>query len=315
MNKSMTRSALLALLLAVPGLAQAAPEVEPNHPIASAQTLEIGDITVDGVATTGAIVEAVVGNSSGALVADLDFFWFEGKEGDIVTLDIDNGFKGAGTLDTIIALFGPAPAYTVLETRDDMPVDPGSKPRTALSSSTPDARIEKFRLPADGRYTVAVSAFQQRWATGGVLATTSPDMPKSNGTYTLIVSGVTPASLPSLQISIEVKPGSNELVRINPKAKGKVPVALMGSREFSVDDVDTDSLTFGRSGDEDSLSRCATPSDVNGDLWPDMVCHFENQAANFASSDEGAILRGKLEDGRKFEGRGWLKAIPVKADD
>src|SRR5262245_43620265 len=93
--------ALLAVTLAVPGFALAAAEHESNHPIAVAETLEI---TVEqGAATGGATVSAIVGNPTGAVADDLDFFVFTGREGDIVTLDIDGGFgDGAGkSVDTI----------------------------------------------------------------------------------------------------------------------------------------------------------------------------------------------------------------------
>lgn len=304
-----TRNTLLALLLAVPGLAQAVPEVEANNPANAAQTLDIGDITVDGNATTGAVVEGVVGNLSGSAVQDLDYFAFEGREGDVVTFDIDGGWGGLRTVDTIIGVFGPAPAFRLLNTNDDSPVDPGSIRSSTTSTTTRDSRLENLRLPADGTYTVGVSSFPRRFANGGGV-TSSTLGTNANGEYTLIISGVTPSVL---QISIEIKPGNDGIAPINPKAKGKVPVALLGSSDFSVEDIDADSLTFGHSGLEDSLFKCGTPGDVNGDAHPDLVCHFDNQAAHFDSSDEEAVLRGKLEGGRKFEGRSWLKVVPAKA--
>ena len=311
MRTMLTRGTLLALLLAAPGLALAVPEEEANHPTTSAQMLDIGDITVDGVATTGAIVDGVIGVNSGAAVLDLDYYAFEGSAGDVVTLDVDKGWDGARRVDTIIAIFGPGPTYTMLNTNDDALVDPGSVASSATSSNSRDSRIMNFRLPADGTYTVGVSAFPRRWATGGGVTANTLGT-NANGDYTLIISGVTPAVM---QISIEIKPGSGDVAPINPKSRGKVPVALLGSNEFSVDDVDTETLRFGHSGTEASLSKCGTPSDVNGDLYPDMVCHFENQMAQFVGTDEEAIMRGKLENGRKFEGRGWLKVVQVKAED
>ena len=316
MNKTHTLSTLLALLFAVPGLALAVNEEEANNPVASAQSLDIGDITVDGVATTGAIVDGVIGVRSGAKVSDLDYYTFSGKEGDVVTLDIDGGVINATRgkeqgVDTILGLFGPAPAYTLLMTKDDVPKDPGSV-GNPTGTQTRDAQILNFRLPADGTYTVGVSAFPRRFASGGGVTSSTIDPTWGNGGYTLIISGVTPAIM---QISIEIKPGSGDVAPINPKARGKVPVALLGSDEFSVEDVNAESLRFGHSGTEASLSKCGSPGDVNGDAFPDLVCHFENQAAGFIATDEEAILRGKLDDGRKFEGRGWLKVVPVKAED
>jgi hypothetical protein len=187
--------------------------------------------------------------------------------------------------------------------------DDGGAPLDAGSISGFDSRIVNFRLPADGNYTVGVSSYPRRFVNGGGTSSSSLGA-NANGDYTLVISGV---SVSVLQINIDIKPGSTGVAPINPKARGKVPVALLGAGDFSVEDVDTDSLTFGHSGNEESLARCGAPSDVNGDAFPDMVCHFENQAARFDSSDEEAILRGELDDGRSFEGRGWLKVVPVKA--
>ncbi|MGH6961939.1 MAG: hypothetical protein ACREE7_15765 [Dongiaceae bacterium] len=297
--------ALLAAALAVPGIAQATPEKEANNPIAVGQTVEI--TAAQGQTTGGAVIDAVIGNLSGAAVLDTDYFVFEGREGDVVTFDIDGGIGGGRDVDTILGVFGPAPAYVMLRTNDDggTPLDPGSV-------SGLDSRIVNFRLPASGAYTVGVSSFPRRFANGG--GTTSNSLgSRANGDYTLLISGVT---VPVLQINIDIKPGgSDQPSPVNPRSKGKVPVALFGSSEFAVDDVDQASLTFGHSGDEASLAKCNAPKDINGDLWPDMLCHFENQVAAFDGTEDEAIMRGKLTSGRKFEGRGWLKIVPVKAQE
>jgi hypothetical protein len=297
---------MCAALLALPGLAWAASEREANHPVANAQTLEIGSITVDGVATTGAIVDGVIGNLAGPAVLDTDYYVFEGQAGDVVTVDIDGGMGGLRSVDTILAIFGPGPGYQVLRQKDDIARDAGS-------ISPFDARIDNFVLPASGMYVVGVSSTPRLFApAGGGTTSDSLNSARANGDYTLIVSGV---SIAVLQISIELKPGSNEVAPINPKSKGKVPVALLGAANFAVDDVDTSSVTFGHSGNEASLSKCGTPTDVNGDLFPDLVCHFENQRAVWEPTDDEGILRGKLANGKKFEGRGWLKVVPVKAEE
>lgn len=313
MNMKHIRGTLLMLVLAVPGGALAVSEAETNHPASAAQMLDIGDVVADGVSTTGAIVEGAIGALSGTAVLDLDFYTFEGKAGDVVTIDIDRGWDGLRRVDSIIGLFGPGPSYPLLMRNDDWnPTDPGSVRFSSTTASlvTRDSRIESFRLPADGTYTVGVSAYPRNWLAGAVVTSNTLGS-NANGDYTLVISGVTPSTL---QISIDIKPGSGDLAPINPKSKGKVPVALLGARDFSVDEVDTRTLTFGHSGDESSLFKCGTPSDLNGDLFPDMVCHFENDVAHWDSSDEQGILRGRLTSGKKFEGRGWLKVVPVKAE-
>lgn len=300
MNTFTSRHVIAALLLAVPGLALAASESEPNQPVSSPQALTIQS---DGSTS----VEAVIGVNSGAAVVDVDFFSFSGKEGDVVTLDIDRGMGGARNVDTIMAIYSTAAGYPMLRYNDDggTPLDPGS-------THAFDSRIVNFRLPASGTYVVGVSSYPRRLQAGGTTSSSSLSGSNANGDYQLIISGVTP---PVLQINIDIKPGNDNLAPINPKSRGKIPVALLGSTEFVVADVDTSKLTFGHSGNEASLARCHEPGDVNGDVFPDMLCHFENQDAKFEATDDEAILRGQLADGRKFEGRSWLKVVPVKAQE
>ncbi|HSA90500.1 MAG TPA: hypothetical protein VLF42_11435, partial [Burkholderiales bacterium] len=100
------RTAIAAAFVAAFGassLAFAIYEIEPNTTMATAQRLEIGD--------GGSVeVSAVLGNSIGGVVADVDFYVFEGQAGDVVTIDIDGGmkprFSGLRSVDTIVALFG-----------------------------------------------------------------------------------------------------------------------------------------------------------------------------------------------------------------
>lgn len=294
--------ALLAAAMAVPGLALATPEKEANNPIAFGQVVEI---SAGSGTTGGAVLDAIIGVVTGTAVLDTDYFVFEGREGDVVTLDIDGGMGGGRDVDTILAVFGPAPAYAMLRTNDD-----GGSPVDSGSTSPLDARIVNFRLPASGAYTVGVSSYPRRFANGGGTTTNSLGS-RSNGDYALLISGVT---VPVLQINIDIKPGSGDVAPINPKARGKIPVALLGSSAFSVEEIDTSALGFGHSGDEASLSKCGSPSDLNGDAFPDLVCHFENQAAAWDGTEDEAMLKGKLRSGLRFEGRGWLKVVPVKAD-
>ena len=289
---------LAALWPSAPALAVA--EVEPNDLITAAQPLNIGP---DGVA----VVQGVVGVTSGAATNDVDFYTFRGTEGDLIVADIDGGMKPAGggrSVDTMLAILGPGPAFQLLRANDD-----GGTPLDEGSIHPFDSRIVYFRLPATATYTVAVTSYPRSVRDGGVLNSTSLNA-NSNGSYTLIISGVT---APVQQINIAIKPGSGEHAPVNPKSKGKVPVALLGSAEFDALAVDTASLTFGRTGNESSLHHCNTSGeDVNGDGRPDVVCHFENQEANFGPGDLEGILRGKTGAGRQFEGRGVLKVVPAK---
>ena len=289
----------------VAGVAHGDDETEPNQPIASAQAL----VTIGGTANDkGSVtVNAVLGNLVGAPVGDLDFYSFDGQEGDVVTVDIDGGMGGARSVDTIVAIFGPAPGYKLLRQDDDVPsydpIDPGSADRR-------DARIDNFRLPATGTYTVGVSSYPRRFTDGGGLTSNSLNY-YSNGDYTLIISGVSP---PVLQINIDIKPGDDDSAApINPKSKGKIPVALLSSATFNALTVKVDSLRFGPTGSEASASSCGKGGeDVNSDGLLDLVCHFDNQSAGFSQTDEEGVVKGKTDGGHAFEGRGRLKVVPAK---
>lgn len=310
------RRALLAAVLGAfgtSGMVQAVDEIEPNHPISSAQRLSISGGVVASlggaaVTTGGATVNGVIGNLTGAGVLDVDFYSFQGQQGDVVDIDIDGGMGGVRSVDTILTIFGPGPTYRWLKENDDAGVlDPGS-------THSYDSRLT-FTLPETGTYTIAVSSYPGYLTHGGVFRSTpfNPIYPYNNGDYTLVISGVTTTVQ---HIIIEIKPGRDvEHAPVNPKSRGKIPVALLSSSEFNALDVvvDVTSLTFGATGDERSLSRCGKGGeDVNRDGRLDLVCHFENQLAQFTSESDEGIVRGTTADGRQFEGRGPLKVVPVK---
>jgi hypothetical protein len=287
-------------------MARAVDEVEPNQPADSAQQLIIpasGSVTVNGV----------VGNLTGPAVLDVDFYSFRGKAGDVVTIDIDGGFQaGQRSIDTWVAIFGPGPLFIRKALNDDVP---SGVPLDDGSVSRLDSLIKDFRLDADGVWTVAVTGKGVQLGDGAVYTRNAVDAFRGNGDYILTISGVTPSALP---ISIEVKPGSGEYAPINPKAQGTIPVALLSSADFNALDVKVDprTLTFGRTGSEQSLRRCGKGGeDVNGDGRPDLVCHFENQLARFSDEDDRGTLRGVTSSGMPFEGHGMLKVVPVKRDE
>jgi hypothetical protein len=317
------------------GLALAQDEVEPNFPITSAQPLEFD-------ATGTATVNAFMANG------DADIYSFWAKAGDVVTVDIDGGVKaGAGSIDTKVAIHCPAvpttcssAPYTVLIGVDDATaLDPGS-------IGPEDSYIANRVIPADGVYYVSVAGYPNQVADGGVFLGGPGN---ATGTYTLIVSGVSPMTpapapapepvpapapapdpspapapapapspfpgqVPQVQsIGIDIKPGLRRIARINPNSREEIPVALLSSSTFNAVTVDVSSLTFGHSGDEQSLKKCYRHGiDVNRDGRRDLVCLFENQQAGFEPSDEIGILRGKTADGTPFEGTGMLKVIPYK---
>ena len=99
---------------------------------------------------------------------------------------------------------------------------------------------------------------------------------------------------------------------INAGSHGKIPVAILSTATFNaVTDVDASSLTFGRTGNEQSLAFCDTGGeDVNGDGLPDLVCHFETQSTGFQAGDTLGILMGKTVQGATIVGQEAIVIVP-----
>lgn len=307
-------------LLAVYGAnvaAQAVDEDEPNYafgtsdPMAAAQLLTIGS---DGTVTVNGFLEP---GEAGGFGVDVFSFYARTESADhpadVVTVDINGGIKsGAGSVDTFLAIHGPGPSYTALSWNSDRSADDW------------DAYISNYRIAQDGVYYVIVTGGENRVADGGAKLIDGGN--RESGSYTLIISGVSPTAAPAptpdptpdptpsvKPISIEIKPGPGTVMaRIKPNARGSIPVALLSSHDFNALEVDENSLTFGHSGNERSLRKCDKRGrDVNGDRRPDKVCHFDNQAAKFEPTDDKAFLKGTIA-GTPFEGNGMLKVIPEK---
>ena len=92
---------------------------------------------------------------------------------------------------------------------------------------------------------------------------------------------------------IDVKPGivPND---VNPRSKGVIPVAVLGSVELDALQVDFSTVTFG--------PGAARPvhdghvEDVNDDGFVDMVFHFNTQDTGIACGDTEASLTGRTSD-------------------
>ena len=292
--------AVAAALLAVSTqLAFAVDEVEPNDSVAAPQ-----QVTVD--ASGQAVIQGVIGTTDPAqpAIPDVDFYSFQASETDVITLDIDGGMKGMGAtdrqVDTKITLFGPD-GQVVLDNDDSLTIDEGS----ASIGGERDARIENLSLQASGsgRYVVSVEGVGRF----------------PNGSYTLIISGITVAPAPSQvdYVNIDVRPGDrSEYTRVNMKQKRDLPIALLSRKAkgdvpaFKPLEAKIDTITFGRGGEEKSLSRCLKEHrDLNRDGIPDLVCLFDVPSAGFEENDVAGKLKGETVKGIRFEAVGKLKVV------
>ncbi|MEO7391867.1 MAG: hypothetical protein ABIU58_06810 [Ramlibacter sp.] len=113
---------------------------------------------------------------------------------------------------------------------------------------------------------------------------------------------------------IDIRPGkaSND---INPKSAGRPQVAILSTRTFDATRaVVQSSITFGRTGAENSLASCSkTFKDVNNDGLPDLICRFALRSAGFQMGDSVGVLRFTDTKGMPYEGRDTITT--VREDD
>ena len=100
---------------------------------------------------------------------------------------------------------------------------------------------------------------------------------------------------------------------INPGSKDKISVAILSTKTLDApSQIDPNSLTFGRTGDEQSLAFCHGSEDVNKDGLQDLNCLFYSQYTGFRCGDNQGILKGKTVKGRQIEGHHSLKIVPCR---
>ena len=247
----------------------------------------------------------------GAAVPDTDFYAFHGKAGDPVRVDIDYGQKnGTGrSLNSLIAIFNED--GTVLTQKNNVPLLQVDSP----DSIGPLDPWTEITLPADGVYTVGVTSdavyptMPRTMRTFNTFGALTPfeglDMTQANGTYVLVIDGVSKTELMQ-HISIDIKPNARSITT-HANWKGKIPVVLKTTSEFNALNADRDSIKFGPRGGDGTTGMC----NKNG---ADLLCHFDKGKAGFAEDDTEGMVTGMI-GGKPFQGTGWLKVIPVKSTD
>lgn len=128
-------------------------------------------------------------------------------------------------------------------------------------------------------------------------------------------------SLQDQTITIDIKPDS-ENNPINPGSNGKITVAILSRIDFdAVLMIDASTLTFGHTGDEDSLHikgndkpNCAG-NDVNDDSHTDLVCHFHTNKTGLTANDTRAILKGKTIEGDNFIANDQINTVPNSSEN
>jgi len=110
-----------------------------------------------------------------------------------------------------------------------------------------------------------------------------------------------------LQVGIDIKPGSFPN-SINPRSRGRIPVAILTTSTFDAATVDPATLLFGRSGTE-ALAVHFALEDVDRDGDLDMILHFEAKEAGIVCGDTAAFITGMTIGGELMEGSDSINTV------
>lgn len=117
-------------------------------------------------------------------------------------------------------------------------------------------------------------------------------------------------SVALVPVPIDIKPGSFPN-SINPKSKGKIPVAILTTDSFDATTVDPTTVLFGRTGSEAAPVHFAL-EDVDGDGNTDMILHFETQETGIRCGDTSASLTGESFGGQTMGGSDSIRTVGCK---
>jgi hypothetical protein len=128
----------------------------------------------------------------------------------------------------------------------------------------------------------------------------------SNFLLNLFAYSLSDAARCVIPVDVDIKPGSDEN-SINLCSNGAVPVAILGSDTFDVNDINTDSLRLADAavkvvGKKDK-SLCSV-EDVDLDGYDDLVCHFNTTELGdmLDGTSTSATVKGETVEGTPIEG-------------
>ena len=116
-----------------------------------------------------------------------------------------------------------------------------------------------------------------------------------------------------VEVDIDIRPFSRSN-RIYHWKRGIIPVAILSKKGFDAPrEVDKDTITFGRTGDEHSKAfYLRRGKDVNHDGMKDLIFFFSAKKAGFQVGDEEGILKGSTLEGNAIEGSDSVNIVKKK---
>jgi hypothetical protein len=110
-------------------------------------------------------------------------------------------------------------------------------------------------------------------------------------------------------IEIDIRPFSKSN-NVNPKSRGVLLVAVLGSGEFDATQVDSSTVHFGPG--EASPVRDSRVVDVNHDGYLDTLLYFNKKATGIRCGDDSASLSGSTFGGQRFAGSDSIRTVGCK---
>lgn len=165
-----------------------------------------------------------------------------------------------------------------------------------------------FTGPVGESYPGGNSYFDSRpnppgWVCNCEFASSPWDLP-----FQTLVDGAT-------TVGIDIKPGDFPNA-VNPRSRGRLPVAILSSAEFDALLVDPSSVTFGATGTEAPALHWSG-TDANADGLYDLLLHFALPTTGLECGDESASLRASTYAGVAIVGMDSIRTVgcvrgPVK---
>jgi uncharacterized repeat protein (TIGR02543 family) len=156
-------------------------------------------------------------------------------------------------------------------------------------------------VPNDG-YTF------DNWTGTGYFSSTDNPLTVNNVTTDMTITAH--FKMDRIDALIDVKPGDTPN-SINPKSKGKIPVAIITAFGYSADDIDPITVRFGKTGSETCASHWSL-SDVDGDGQLDLLLHFPTQNTGIHCGDTKVFLTGKTISGISIKGEDDIHTVGCK---
>jgi len=123
-----------------------------------------------------------------------------------------------------------------------------------------------------------------------------------------IMIGATVTPVYANGMSIDIKPGS-DTNPINLTSKGVIPVAILGSAELDVTQVDVSTLDF--EGATPTHNAGGHLVDVNDDGFLDLVSHYRTQETGITEGQTEACLTGDLLSGVPIDSCDVITTVPT----